>query len=65
MLVDAVRFVPHQQSEGDGKQFGSLLLSGYLRGEALNPDNILHITGYGDAQIDKVFDRNVRRWGIE
>lgn len=54
MLVDAVRFVAYPQSAGDGKQWGSLMVSGYLKGNNLLPDNIVHITGYGDAQIEKV-----------
>lgn len=56
MLVDAVRWSPDQLAPpgSTAKQFGTLMVSGYLRGDCLLPDNIVHITGYGDAQIEKV-----------
>jgi len=55
MLVDIINF---QQNDPDGIKgpvgFGTLMVSGYLRGSVLNPNNIVHITGYGDAQIEKI-----------
>jgi len=55
MLVDKLNF---ERNDPDGTRghpdFGTLMLSGYLRGSALNPNNIVHITGYGDAQIAKI-----------
>lgn len=54
MLVDSVRYTPYAHPDRYGKQWGSLALSGYLKGDNLSVDNILHITGYGDAQIEKV-----------
>jgi hypothetical protein len=35
-------------------QFGTLKISGYLRGNKLNANNILHIVGYGDSQVLKI-----------
>jgi len=54
MLVDNINWVPNDLSIPAPGQFGTLYLSGYLRGHALNVDNILHITGYGDVQIDRI-----------
>jgi pre-rRNA-processing protein TSR1 len=52
MMVDAVNWIADQNSPNS--KFGTLQLSGYLRGNKLNPNNILHIVGYGDAQIINV-----------
>lgn len=59
MLVDVINWAPYEVPDlppgaKPRKQFGTLSVSGFLRGNRLNPDNILHITGYGDAQIEKV-----------
>lgn len=42
-------------------QFGTLQVSGYLRGGKLNVDNILHITGYGDAQMETVRESRFKK----
>eukprot|EP01125_Pyxidicula_operculata_P007229 TRINITY_DN2458_c0_g1_i1.p1 TRINITY_DN2458_c0_g1~~TRINITY_DN2458_c0_g1_i1.p1 ORF type:complete len:796 (-),score=222.33 TRINITY_DN2458_c0_g1_i1:16-2226(-) len=50
MLVDKIDF----KSYNNGTEFGTLQVSGYLRGNSLNPNLVLHITGYGDAQIESI-----------
>eukprot|EP01126_Amoeba_proteus_P045029 TRINITY_DN5029_c0_g1_i12.p1 TRINITY_DN5029_c0_g1~~TRINITY_DN5029_c0_g1_i12.p1 ORF type:complete len:673 (+),score=163.64 TRINITY_DN5029_c0_g1_i12:191-2209(+) len=60
MLVDKVSWIPYREGEGGGVggRGGTLLLSGYLRGDVLQPHNIVHVTGYGDAQLEKVTGNN-------
>jgi len=53
MLVDKLDYKSYDDMEGPA-DFGTLSISGYLRGFYLNPNNVVHITGYGDALISKI-----------
>lgn len=49
MLGDSLRFIPDSNSEN-----GTLIVSGYLRGRALNVNNLVHVPDVGDFQLIKV-----------
>eukprot|EP01060_Flectonema_neradi_P019655 TRINITY_DN2690_c0_g2_i1.p1 TRINITY_DN2690_c0_g2~~TRINITY_DN2690_c0_g2_i1.p1 ORF type:complete len:833 (+),score=196.55 TRINITY_DN2690_c0_g2_i1:260-2500(+) len=45
---------PPVPSETDGTLCKTLRVSGYLRGKDLSPNGLVHLTGYGTYQIEKV-----------
>uniref|UniRef100_A0A6B2KYC9 Bms1-type G domain-containing protein n=1 Tax=Arcella intermedia TaxID=1963864 RepID=A0A6B2KYC9_9EUKA len=49
LLVDKIDF-----KDGPDPSSGTLQVSGYLRGSKLNPNYVVHITGYGDALISTI-----------
>jgi pre-rRNA-processing protein TSR1 len=55
MLPSGVHFTPHaQDSDGtseNSNEFGTLHLTGHIRGQAFDPNNLVHLTGIGDFQV--------------
>ncbi|CAG4941214.1 unnamed protein product [Parnassius apollo] len=49
MLAEEVEYLPDAEGE-----FGTLKVSGYLRGMPLNVNGLIHITGLGDFQMSKI-----------
>lgn len=59
MHADAVEFVPNGGT-ADNAAFGTLKVTGFLRGRTLNVNGLVHLPGLGDyqmSQIDKAVDR--------
>lgn len=50
MLAYAAEFVPSQESD----QVGTLKVSGFVRGQTLNVNSLVHIVGHGDFQMSQV-----------
>ncbi|XP_074119979.1 pre-rRNA-processing protein TSR1 homolog [Sminthopsis crassicaudata] len=50
LFAHAADFVPSQESSS----VGTLKLSGYVRGQTLNVNRLLHIVGHGDFQIKQI-----------
>lgn len=47
---------PLQDESAAISDTGTLLVTGYVRGAPLSPDRLVHIPGYGDFQVEKVWD---------
>lgn len=58
--ADAVEFVPNAGADGTAAAtFGTLKVTGFLRGRTLNVNGLVHVPGLGDyqmSQIDKAVD---------
>ncbi|DAA18964.1 pre-rRNA-processing protein TSR1 homolog isoform X2 [Bos indicus] len=50
LFAHAAEFVPSEESD----LVGTLKISGYVRGQALNVNSVLHIIGHGDFQMKQV-----------
>ncbi|XP_033279151.1 pre-rRNA-processing protein TSR1 homolog isoform X3 [Orcinus orca] len=50
LFAHAVDFVPSEENN----LLGTLKISGYVRGQALNVNNLLHIVGHGDFQMKQI-----------
>lgn len=50
LVADRVHWEPH----GEGAAWGTLHVSGYLRGGPLAANSLVHVTGYGEAQLLRV-----------
>uniref|UniRef100_A0A8C2TJ56 Pre-rRNA-processing protein TSR1 homolog n=1 Tax=Coturnix japonica TaxID=93934 RepID=A0A8C2TJ56_COTJA len=50
LLAYAAEFVPSQESD----QVGTLKVSGFVRGQTLNVNSLVHIVGHGDFQMSQV-----------
>ncbi|CAB3365603.1 Hypothetical predicted protein [Cloeon dipterum] len=48
MVADEVKFEPEQNG------FGTLKVTGYIRGQPLDVNGLVHITGWGDFQLDRI-----------
>ncbi|XP_017289268.1 pre-rRNA-processing protein TSR1 homolog [Kryptolebias marmoratus] len=57
LVAQHVTFTPNSPSEETGggpTGLGTLRVSGYVRGRALQVDRLVHITGHGDFQLSQV-----------
>lgn len=52
MLVQRYTFLPYE--DPSCQNFGELKIEGYLRGTAMDPNCLVHLTDYGDFQISRV-----------
>jgi pre-rRNA-processing protein TSR1 len=50
LLAERIIFKAHPENP----HVGTLLLTGYLRGNRLNPNNLVHLPDYGDFQVTKI-----------
>ncbi|XFF87984.1 hypothetical protein AB1E18_014203 [Capra hircus] len=50
LFSHAADFVPNEESD----LVGTLKISGYVRGQALNVNSVLHIVGHGDFQMKQI-----------
>eukprot|EP01061_Rhynchopus_euleeides_P005198 TRINITY_DN1442_c5_g1_i1.p1 TRINITY_DN1442_c5_g1~~TRINITY_DN1442_c5_g1_i1.p1 ORF type:complete len:839 (+),score=398.05 TRINITY_DN1442_c5_g1_i1:150-2519(+) len=61
MLIDACRWAEPEAApytnETDGTPCKTLSISGFLRGKGLSANQLIHLTGYGTYQIEKIADR--------
>lgn len=58
LLVQDADFVPAAGGSGDSAAGGTLLLSGYVRDRGITANQLLHIPGAGDYQIDRITGPN-------
>lgn len=50
MQADNVEYVPN----ANDAEFGTLKVTGFLRGNPLNVNNLVHIPGLGDYQMHQI-----------
>ncbi|KAF7494176.1 Pre-rRNA-processing protein TSR1 -like protein [Sarcoptes scabiei] len=50
ILVENFNFVPNDNDD----KIGNLQVEGYVRHNALNPNSLIYISGFGEFQIDKI-----------
>lgn len=50
MLPVGVHYTPNEE-DSDNPEFGTLHLTGHIRGENFDPNNLVHLTGIGDFQV--------------
>ncbi|KAJ3404033.1 hypothetical protein HDU80_003377 [Chytriomyces hyalinus] len=58
VISEGVEFV-----EGEDAEFGTLKVTGHVRGERLNANRLIHIPGFGEFQIQKITTCPVERNG--
>lgn len=58
MLPGGVHWTPDTKEDGTESEFGTLHLTGHIRGQNLDPNNLVHITGIGDFQILSIQSAN-------
>ena len=51
ILADTIEFVPSPDTVDSEKPLGTLKVSGFIRGRALDVNKLVHIPGYGDFQM--------------
>eukprot|EP01063_Lacrimia_lanifica_P019451 TRINITY_DN2672_c3_g5_i1.p2 TRINITY_DN2672_c3_g5~~TRINITY_DN2672_c3_g5_i1.p2 ORF type:complete len:836 (+),score=387.10 TRINITY_DN2672_c3_g5_i1:75-2582(+) len=52
---------PPTESEIDGKPVKSLAVTGWLRGKNFSANQLVHLTGYGTYQIDRIIDHTLKQ----
>lgn len=60
MMIDHAEFVEPQENESTGQ----LKITGYVRGKALNANQLIHFQGIGQFQIDKIVSASDKRQNI-
>ena len=51
VLADKLEYMPSLDTEGNDSSLGTLKMSGFIRGRALDVNKLIHIPGFGDFQM--------------
>lgn len=58
ILGENYQFIPNEtlpeSKDVEGSGYGTLKLTGYLRGQSLNVNQLIHIPGWGDFQMSQI-----------
>lgn len=54
IVADKVEFVPSFDEEGNEKSVGTLKLTGFIRGQPLDVNKLVHLPGFGDFQMEQI-----------